>query len=117
MKLWRWVKPKGKTLKATILVGDCLKRLRELPEESVHCVITSPPYWGLRSYEGGAEMIGLEPTFEEHLENLVTVFREVRRVLRNDGTLWLNYGDAYVGGGRGSGSGKQTTNVGSVSHQ
>ena len=69
-----------------------------LADESVQCCITSPPYWGLRSYHGGENMIGLEPTFEAHLENLVAVFREVRRVLRDDGTLWLNYGDAYFGG-------------------
>ena len=79
-----------------ILVGDCLERLRTLPEESVHCVVTSPPYWGLRDY-GVAGAIGLEPTLQEHLETIVTVFREVRRVLRSDGTLWLNYGDSYAG--------------------
>ena len=67
-----------------------------LADESVQCVVTSPPYWGLRSYTGDPGMIGLEPTFDEHLENLVAVFREVRRVLRKDGTLWLNYGDAYA---------------------
>ena len=83
-----------------ILVGDCLTLLRGLPAESVHCCVTSPPYWGLRSYKGDAGMIGLEPTFDEHLANLVEVFREVRRVLRKDGTCWLNYGDAYAGGGR-----------------
>ena len=77
-----------------ILVGDCLDLLRTLPEESVHCVVTSPPYWGLRDY-GVQGAIGLEPTFGEHLDALVRVFREVRRVLRSDGTLWLNYGDAY----------------------
>ena len=64
--------------------------------ESVHCCVSSPPYWGLRSYKGDPGMIGLEPTFDEHLSNLVEVFREVRRVLRTDGTCWLNYGDAYV---------------------
>ncbi len=79
-----------------ILVGDVREKLRELPEESVHCVVTSPPYWGLRDY-GAEGAIGLEPTFEEHLETLVTVFREVRRVLRKDGTCWLNYGDSYAG--------------------
>ena len=75
---------------------------RHLPlaDESVHCCVTSPPYWGLRSYHGGADMIGLEPTFDEHLANLVAVFREVRRVLRKDGTCWLNYGDAYASIGR-----------------
>ena len=86
-------------MRTTILVGDARERLRELPAESVHCVVTSPPYWGLRSYTGDPGMIGLEPTFGEHLDNLIAVFREVRRVLRPDGTLWLNYGDAYAGGG------------------
>ena len=71
-----------------------------LADESVHCVVTSPPYWGLRAYTGDAGMIGLEATFDEHLANLVAVFREVRRVLRKDGTVWLNYGDAYTSGNR-----------------
>ena len=79
-----------------ILVGDARARLRELPAESVHCVVTSPPYWGLRDY-GVEGAIGLEPTFDQHLDVLVHVFREVRRVLRKDGTCWLNYGDAYAG--------------------
>ena len=86
-----------------IRVGDCRELLRAMPAESVQCVVTSPPYWGLRSYQGGEGMIGLEPTFDEHLGNLVEVFREVRRVLRADGTCWLNYGDAYArNGGTGS---------------
>ena len=79
-----------------IMVGDALSQLAKLPDGSVHCVVTSPPYWGLRAYEGDPGMIGLEPTFDDHLDNLVAVFREVRRVLRSDGTLWLNYGDAYA---------------------
>ena len=79
-----------------ILVGDALTRLKELPDASVHTCITSPPYWGLRSYQGDPGMIGLEPTFDEHLENLVAVFREVRRVLRDDGICAVNYGDAYA---------------------
>ena len=82
--------------KVQIMVGASRDRLRELPTESVHCCITSPPYWGLRSYKGDAGMIGLEPTFEGHLSSLCMVFREVRRVLRKDGTCWLNYGDAYA---------------------
>jgi len=83
-----------------ILTGDCRDILRTLPDESVHCVVTSPPYWGLRDYgvEGG---IGLEATPSEHIDNLVGVFREVRRALRSDGTLWLNYGDSYATGTRG----------------
>ena len=78
-----------------ILIGDCRETLKSLPDQSVHCVITSPPYWGLRSYKGDTGMIGLEATWNEHLENLMEVFNEVWRVLRDDGTLWLNYGDAY----------------------
>ena len=81
-----------------ILVGDAITRLRDIPDNSVHCCVTSPPYWGLRSYKGGEGMIGLEPTFEEHLDNLLQVFREVRRVLRKDGTCFLNYGDRYASG-------------------
>ena len=80
-----------------IMVGDVFGRLAELPDESMHCVVTSPPYWGLRVYGGEEKMIGLEATFDAHLDVLVRVFREVRRVLRPDGTLWLNYGDAYAG--------------------
>ena len=77
---------------ARIMIGDALSQLADLSDGSVHCVVTSPPYWGLRAYKGDAGMIGLEPTFAEHLDNLVAVFHEVRRVLRADGTLWLNYG-------------------------
>ena len=72
-----------------------------LPDASVHCVVTSPPYWGLRYY-GLEAGIGLEPTLGEWVENVVEVMREVRRVLRDDGTVWLNLGDAYSGGGRGT---------------
>lgn len=78
-----------------ILIGDVRERLRAMPAESVHCVVTSPPYWGLRDY-GVAGQIGLEPTYQAHIAVMVGVFREVRRVLRRDGTLWLNYGDCYA---------------------
>lgn len=78
-----------------ILTGDCREVLRDLPEESVHCVVTSPPYWGLRDYNVAGQL-GLEPTLGEHIEVMVEVFREVRRVLRKDGTVWLNYGDCYA---------------------
>ena len=71
----------GPAVSVRILVGDCVDLLSTLPDESVHCVVTSPPYWGLRDY-GVEGAIGLELTFEEHLETLVTVLREVRRVLR-----------------------------------
>lgn len=77
-----------------ILRGHVLDRLRELPDESAHCCVTSPPYYGLRDY-GVAGQLGLESTLAEFLENMVAVFREVRRVLRGDGTLWLNIGDSY----------------------
>lgn len=101
---------------ATLITADVLEGLRSLQENSIQCVVTSPPYWGLRDY-GVEEMIGLEPTFDEYLTRMVEVFREVRRVLRPDGTLWLNMGDAYAGGGRGAycddGS-KQSTNSGST---
>ena len=79
-----------------LLAGDCRDMLRTLPAGSVHCVVTSPPYFGLRDY-GVAGQIGLEPTPAEYVAELVAVFREVRRVLRSDGTLWLNLGDSYAG--------------------
>ena len=78
-----------------IINADVIDGLRSLPEKSVHCVVTSPPYWGLRDY-GIEGQIGLEPTPEEYLEKMVKVFREVKRVLRDDGTLWLNIGDSYA---------------------
>lgn len=81
----------------SILVGDALQVLRTLQAESFHCCVTSPPYWGLRDY-GVAGQLGLEATPEEHVERMVEVFREVRRVLRPDGTAWVNYGDSYVSG-------------------
>jgi len=134
-----------------ILQGDAIKRLRELPDESVHCCVTSPPYWGLRDYQTGAweggdsecehscggqvqdtkapgaitsgvrpgcnasvckkcgavridNQLGLEITPEEYINKMVEVFREVRRVLRSDGTLWLNIGDSYCASATGSNS-------------
>jgi DNA modification methylase len=77
-----------------ILIGDCRERLAELPDASAHCCITSPPYFGLRDY-GVAGQMGLEPTPDEFVAGMVEVFREVRRVLRDDGTLWVNIGDTY----------------------
>ncbi len=81
-----------------ILVGDALGHMNQLPDDSVQCCVTSPPYWGLRDY-GSDGQIGLERTPEEYVEKLVSVFGEVRRVLREDGTLWLNLGDCYATGG------------------
>ncbi len=83
----------------TILNGDCRHVLRELPDASVQCCVTSPPYFGLRDY-GVAGQIGLEPTPDDFVAEMVAVFRDVRRVLRGDGTLWLNLGDSYSTDGR-----------------
>ncbi|MEM8615332.1 MAG: site-specific DNA-methyltransferase [Pseudomonadota bacterium] len=69
--------------------------MRELPDDSIHCCVTSPPYWGLRDY-GVEGQLGLERSLAEHIDKMVEVFEEVRRVLRPDGTLWLNYGDCYA---------------------
>jgi len=74
--------------------GDALTCLREMPAGSVQTCVTSPPYWGLRDY-GAEGQLGLEPTPEQYVANLVAVFREVKRVLRDDGTLWLNLGDSF----------------------
>lgn len=79
-----------------ILTGDCRDILPTLPGKSIHCCVTSPPYWGLRDY-GVSGQIGLESSPEEYISEMVQVFREVRRVLRDDGTLWLNLGDTYAG--------------------
>jgi DNA modification methylase len=78
-----------------ILEGDCIQSLKSLPEGIVNTCITSPPYYALRDY-GADGQIGLEKTPEEYVQKLVEVFREVKRVLRDDGTLWLNLGDSYV---------------------
>ena len=79
-----------------VIQGDCRDVLRDLSAASVQCCVTSPPYFGLRDY-GHAEQIGLEASPDEYVDRMVSVFREVRRVLRDDGTLWLNIGDSYAG--------------------
>jgi DNA modification methylase len=81
-----------------ILQGNCLETLSSLEEKSVNTCVTSPPYWGLRDY-GNGDQLGQEETPEKFVESLVNVFREVRRVLRDDGTVWLNLGDSYNGSG------------------
>jgi len=81
----------------TILQGDALPLLRTIKPESVQCCVTSPPYWGLRDY-GVEGQLGLEKTPEEYVTKMVEVFREVKRVLKADGTLWLNLGDSYATG-------------------
>jgi len=85
----------------TIINSDCLIGLKELPDECVDCCVTSPPYYGLRDY-GVDGQIGLEKTPEAYVLKLVELFREVRRVLKKEGTLWLNLGDSYAGSGKGS---------------
>lgn len=84
-------------MRNVILCGDVREQLRLIDDESVNCVVTSPPYWGLRDY-GVDGQLGLESTIEEYICHMVEVFGEVRRVLRKDGTLWLNMGDCYAGG-------------------
>ena len=98
----------------TILIGDCLDVLKTLPDCSVHCCVTSPPYWGLRDY-GVEGQFGMERTPEEYVAKMTAVFHEVWRVLRDDGTLWLNLGDSYFSDTKGSGgpSAKQDSNAGS----
>jgi DNA modification methylase len=83
-------------MQSIVLQGDSLEILKEFPDESVQCVVTSPPYWGLRDY-GVEGQLGLEKSPEEYVQKMVEVFREIRRVLRNNGTLWLNLGDSYTG--------------------
>jgi site-specific DNA-methyltransferase (adenine-specific) len=85
---------------STIFEGDAVTVLRRLPSNSVRCVVTSPPYWGLRDY-GIDDQIGLELTMPQFIQKLVAVFSEVRRVLTDDGTLWINIGDGYTSGNRG----------------
>ena len=124
----------------TLLHGHCLEQMATLKASSVHCCVTSPPYWGLRDY--GSEPVdwpviayapmvglpacveipamrcslGLEPTFDAFIGHLVLVFRDVRRVLRKDGTLWLNMGDSYAGSGKGGNSGASTTHTAQHDH-
>lgn len=81
--------------------SECLQGLKSLPDNSIHCCVTSPPYYGLRDY-GNDSQIGLEKTPEEYIQKLVDVFREVNRVLTKDGTLWLNIGDSYAGSMKGA---------------
>lgn len=91
------LKPRGNML----IVGDCIKGMSRIAPKSIQCCVTSPPYFGLRDY-GHDGQIGLEQTPDEYVAKLVDVFREVKRVLRDDGTLWLNLGDSYSGSWSGS---------------
>jgi DNA modification methylase len=94
-------------MKNKIFNMDCGAGLNQLPDQCIQCVVTSPPYYGLRDY-GMEDQIGLEDTPEEYIEKMVRVFQEVRRVLKDDGTLWLNIGDSYArnGGTKGGGNRK-----------
>lgn len=101
-----------------IRIGDALHELRGMPSNSVHVCVTSPPYWNMRDYGIDGQM-GLEKTPHEYVKKMVELFREVRRVLKDDGTLWLNLGDSYCGGGNYRGnkstlSSKQASNRGAV---
>lgn len=82
-------------MKTTVFNGDVLDGLRAMPSESVDVVVTSPPYWGLRDY-GVEGQIGLEPTLDGHMRIMLDIFAEVHRVLKPDGTCWVNYGDCYA---------------------
>lgn len=95
--------------KYEVKIGDCLEKMKELPDQSVNCCVTSPPYFGLRDY-GVEGQLGAEPTPDEFVEALVRVFREVWRVLRDDGTVWLNLGDSYVAPNGRSSTGKSYDN-------
>ena len=85
-------------MRPQLIQGDVRDVLKTLDAESIQCVVTSPPYWRLRDY-GKEGQLGLEPTPEKYVKNMVDVFREVKRVLRKDGTIWLNLGDTYCGTG------------------
>ena len=87
-----------------VINADCRAALRDMPDQSVNCIVTSPPYFGLRDY-GNSAQIGLEQTPDAFVAELVGVFREARRVLRDDGTLWLNLGDSYASSGKIGGAG------------
>lgn len=97
------IKPYFETDNGKLCHGDCLNTLKQMPAESIDCVVTSPPYWSLRDYSTTGQ-IGLEPTIQEYIDVITEIFSEVKRVLKNDGTLWLNMGDSYAGGGRGGNS-------------
>ena len=93
-----------------ILQGNCIETLQKLDDESINTCITSPPYWGLRDYNDEEKQLGMEDTPEEFVDNLVKVFREVKRVLRDDGTVWLNLGDSYNAGRNGGHAGGSKQN-------
>ncbi|HKR02398.1 MAG TPA: site-specific DNA-methyltransferase [Pyrinomonadaceae bacterium] len=91
--------PASRTELCTIVIGDALTELAKFPDNFFQCCVTSPPYWGLRDYQIEGQ-IGAEMSLTDYIEKLVSVFRQVRRVLASDGTFWLNIGDSYTSGGR-----------------
>ena len=99
-----------------VIKGDCIESLKKLEDESINTCITSPPYWGLRNYNDEEKQLGMEDMPEEFVDNLVKVFREVKRVLRDDGTVWLNLGDSYAMSSIRGGTKKFSGNVGSHNH-
>jgi site-specific DNA-methyltransferase (cytosine-N4-specific) len=111
----RWML--DKTSSVTVYCGDALAVLATLPDNSVHCCVTSPPYFNLRNYDM-PNQIGIEASVPEYVDKLVSVFTEIRRVLHSSGTLWLNLGDSYNGSGKNSGcnhaTDKQASNPGSL---
>lgn len=86
-------------LKNKIICGDTLEVLKEIPDESIDMVITSPPYWGLRRYGDYKEQIGLEPTFSEYLDKIMVIMKEIKRVVKKEGQIWVNIGDCYASNG------------------
>lgn len=99
-----------------VIVGDALKALEAIPDKSVHCVVSSPPYWKVRKYSGKAPL-GSELTPEEWAENVAAIYDQVWRVLRDDGTNWLNIGDSWYGASNFSGSGEGTDGVFNRKHE
>jgi site-specific DNA-methyltransferase (adenine-specific) len=105
------IKPQSiETFVNKIICGDALKILKKLPDESIDCVVTSPPYWALRDYDVKGQ-IGLEPSIEEYLNKLGAVFTEIRRVLKPTGTCWVNFGDTYAHKTKGGQQNKPQNNI------
>ncbi len=94
-----------------VIIGDCRAVLPSLPKKSVQCVVTSPPYYNLRDY-GVSGQIGQESHYQEYIENIVDVFRKIKPVLKDDGTVWLNLGDSYAGSSKGSQGKNQYKDIG-----
>ena len=87
----------------TILQGDVLEKIREIPDKSIDVVISSPPYWGLRDYNVEGQL-GLEPDFNDYLNTMQKIMDEIKHVLKDTGTCWINLGDTYSGSGKGAGT-------------